>query len=470
MYWMAAYLIGASDRDSVPGQPALLDTSRFQESVETVRRSCEKIARTVTTDESATLVAKHTSALANFCREASSKTQDQAAKKQFITCARDLASTTANLIKEIKKLDGAFENVVFRRDCAQSVQPLLRALDNLASFVDDPRFSGTPARISQSGANKQRPLCNQGRQILDGSIKMVKVVGQLAAQPQTDELLWRQLAESSKILSDSIKMLLTTMRENTPGQAECMESIESLKKMINLLDRASIAVGTANFPRRPEISEKDSHERLDLTCRQLIERVADVEAAGKREAENVGHRVLEMTQCFEQTVDACLGAASCAHLKRQRDLLTQCRTAAEAMLQLIYGCKDCGGNPRNIEHHAVINESGQDLRIALNDLLKTLQEIVAESGLVGTLLSEISRSLAKADERVSPENISYADYQTRMIHCCREIDRLQQEITQKCYSDPNADDFGQLTIEFCKNFDQLAINTPYACAAASGPE
>lgn len=50
----------------------------------------------------ATIVAKHTSALCNACRLASSKTPNPVAKRQFVQSAKEVANTTANLVKSIK--------------------------------------------------------------------------------------------------------------------------------------------------------------------------------------------------------------------------------------------------------------------------------------------------------------------------------------------------------------------------------
>lgn len=50
----------------------------------------------------ATSVAKHTSALCNACKAASAKTNNPAAKRQFVQSAKDVANSTASLVKNIK--------------------------------------------------------------------------------------------------------------------------------------------------------------------------------------------------------------------------------------------------------------------------------------------------------------------------------------------------------------------------------
>ena len=50
----------------------------------------------------ATIIAKHTSTLCHACKQASSKTSNPVAKKHFMQAAKDVASATAALVKNIK--------------------------------------------------------------------------------------------------------------------------------------------------------------------------------------------------------------------------------------------------------------------------------------------------------------------------------------------------------------------------------
>ena len=47
-------------------------------------------------------IAGQTSLLCNACRDASSKTNNPVAKKQFVQSAKDLALSTASMVKAIK--------------------------------------------------------------------------------------------------------------------------------------------------------------------------------------------------------------------------------------------------------------------------------------------------------------------------------------------------------------------------------
>lgn len=127
---------------------------------------------------SATIVAKHTSALCNACRLASSKTANPTAKRHFVQSAKEVANSTANLVKTIKvrlqtpmrvfelidwpimciltcvspfpsleALDGDFsqEN---RNTCLVATAPLIEAVENLTAFASNPEFASVPAQIS----------------------------------------------------------------------------------------------------------------------------------------------------------------------------------------------------------------------------------------------------------------------------------------------------------------------------------
>jgi len=53
----------------------------------------------------AALVAKHTTALCNVCRVASSKTNNAVARKHFVQAAKDVAHATGMLVRSVKVLE-----------------------------------------------------------------------------------------------------------------------------------------------------------------------------------------------------------------------------------------------------------------------------------------------------------------------------------------------------------------------------
>lgn len=142
-----------------------------------------------------------------------------------------------------------------KRQCADITQPLLQALDNLSTFVANPEFAGMPARISGQGRASQVPICDAGRRMLDGSCEMIKTAKLLALNPR-DPPIWQQLANHSKTVSDSIKSLVSAIRDKAPGQAECDRAIERMTMVVKMLDQTTMAALSQNLPPRHDHTEQ----------------------------------------------------------------------------------------------------------------------------------------------------------------------------------------------------------------------
>lgn len=93
------------------------------------------------------MIAKHTSSLCNACRLASSKTTNPVAKRHFVQSAKEVANSTANLVKEIKMLDQNYSEIN-RQNTSRATRPLLDAVENLCTFASSSEFSSQPAIIS----------------------------------------------------------------------------------------------------------------------------------------------------------------------------------------------------------------------------------------------------------------------------------------------------------------------------------
>ena len=105
----------------------------------------------------ATVIAKHTSVLCNACKVASSKTSNPVAKKHFVQAAKEVANSTAGLVKNIKALAGDLSEAN-RQACAETTRPLIEAVEALTTFASSPQFASTPARISAQAKKAQEPI------------------------------------------------------------------------------------------------------------------------------------------------------------------------------------------------------------------------------------------------------------------------------------------------------------------------
>ncbi|XP_071567528.1 talin-1 isoform X2 [Temnothorax nylanderi] len=470
----AAYLAGVSDPTSVAGKPGLVDQAQFLRAAQAIHSGCQSLGNPTSTQpqvlSAATMIAKHTSALCNACRLASSKTSNPVAKRHFVQSAKDVANSTACLVKEIKALDQNYSDAN-REKCAEATKPLLEAVDNLCTFAGSPEFASQPAKISIAARAAQEPITSAGKSIIDGSCAMVLAAKSLAVSPK-DPPTWQLLANHSKSVSDSIKSLVASIRDKAPGQKECDAAIEKLSARIRELDAASLsAVSQALMPRR-ENTVQGFTDQMESSASELREKLEPLRTAAKYEAENVGHAVNQIALYSEPLVSGAIGAASnMVHSKQQMILLDQTKTVAESALQLIYVTKESGGNPKAVALHTEVDETVESTKDALQELQNTLETISTSAGIVTGLIDTISRAMVRLeDHRMSTIDTvdSYVDYQTRMVEAAKEIARLAQEMSTKSSTDVAR--LGPLAVDISHKYTQLARDTSGASAAASNAD
>uniref|UniRef100_A0A671SPX8 Talin-2-like n=1 Tax=Sinocyclocheilus anshuiensis TaxID=1608454 RepID=A0A671SPX8_9TELE len=345
----AAYLVGVSDPNSQAGHPGLVDPIQFARANQAIQMACQNL---VDPDSSpsqvlsaATIVAKHTSALCNACRLASSKTANPVAKRHFVQSAKEVANSTANLVKTIKALDGDFseEN---REKCHVATAPLTEAVDNLTTFASNPEFASVPAQISREGSAAQEPIIRSARAMLDSSTHLLKTARSLVMNPK-DPPTWSLLASHSRPVSDSIKSLITAIRDKAPGQKECDSAIDNINKCIRDIEQASLAAVSQNLSRRDEVSSEALQEQLTSSVQEVGHLIEPISTAAKGEAAQLGHKVSQLVSYFTPLVSASMGMASkILDHQQQMNLLDQTKTLAESALQMLYAAKEGGGNPK----------------------------------------------------------------------------------------------------------------------------
>ncbi|KAI2662682.1 Talin-2 [Labeo rohita] len=454
----ASYLVGVSDPNSQAGHPGLVDPIQFARANQAIQMACQNL---VDPDSSpsqvlsaATIVAKHTSALCNACRLASSKTANPVAKRHFVQSAKEVANSTANLVKTIKALDGDFseEN---REKCRVATAPLIEAVDNLTTFASNPEFASVPAQISREGSAAQEPIIQSARSMLDSSTHLLKTARSLVMNPK-DPPTWSLLASHSRIVSDSIKSLITAIRDKAPGQKECDSAIDNINKCIRDIEQASLAAVSQNLPRRDEVSSEALQEQLTSSVQEVGHLIEQISTAAKGEAAQLGHKVSQLVSYFTPLVSASMGMASkILDHQQQMNLLDQTKTLAESALQMLYAAKEGGGNPKAAHTHDAIAEAAQLMREAVDDLLLTLNEAASEVGMLG--------------EGTPPEpEGSFVEYQTTMVRYSKAIAVSAQEMITKSVSAP--EDLGSLASQVTADYSQLAVQGRMAAATAEPEE
>uniref|UniRef100_A0A4W6C9T2 Talin 2 n=1 Tax=Lates calcarifer TaxID=8187 RepID=A0A4W6C9T2_LATCA len=345
----ASYLVGVSDPNSQSGHEGLVDPIQFARAHQAIQMACQNLVDPASSPSqvlsAATIVAKHTSALCNACRLASSKTSNPVARRQFVQSAKEVANTTANLVKTIKALDGDFseEN---RNRCRIATTPLLEAVENLSTFANNPEFASIPAQISNEGSAAQEPIVRSARSMLDSSTYLLETARSLVLNPK-DPPTWSILAGHSRTVSDSIKSLITSIRDKAPGQRECDYSIDNINKCIRDIEQASLAAVGQTLPCRDDISMEALQEQLTSSVQEIGHLIDPVSTAARGEAAQLGHKVTQLASYFDPLIVASVGLASkLQDHQQQMTILDQTKTLSESALQMLYAAKEGGGNPK----------------------------------------------------------------------------------------------------------------------------
>ncbi|XP_027137103.1 talin-2 isoform X2 [Larimichthys crocea] len=468
----ASYLVGVSDPNSQAGHQGLVDPIQFAKANQAIQMACQNL---VDPDSSpsqvlsaATIVAKHTSALCNACRLASSKTTNPVAKRHFVQSAKEVANSTANLVKTIKALDGDFseEN---RNKCRVATAPLIEAVENLTTFASNPEFASIPAQISNEGSAAQEPILHSARSMLDSSTHLLKTARSLVINPK-DPPTWSVLAGHSRTVSDSIKSLITAIRDKAPGQRECDSSIDNINKCIRDIEQASLAAVSQNLPSRDDISLEALQEQLTSTVQEIGHLIDPVSTAARGEASQLGHKVTQLAGYFEPLIAASVGVTSkLKDHQQQMTFLDQTKTLAESALQMLYAAKEGGGNPKASHTHDAIAEAAQLMKEAVDDIMVTLNEAASEVGMVGGMVESIAEAMAKLDEGTPPEpEGSFVDYQTSMVKYSKAIAVTAQEMMTKSVTSP--DELGALASQVTVDYSQLAVQGRLAAHTAEPEE
>uniref|UniRef100_A0A8C3P081 Talin 1 n=1 Tax=Cyanoderma ruficeps TaxID=181631 RepID=A0A8C3P081_9PASS len=469
----AAYLVGVSDPNSQAGQQGLVDPTQFARANQAIQMACQNLVDPACTQSqvlsAATIVAKHTSALCNTCRLASSRTANPVAKRQFVQSAKEVANSTANLVKTIKALDGEF-NEENRERCRAATAPLIEAVDNLTAFASNPEFATVPAQISPEGRRAMEPIVISAKTMLESSAGLIQTARSLAVNPK-DPPQWSVLAGHSRTVSDSIKKLITNMRDKAPGQRECDEAIEVLNRCLREVDQASLAAISQQLAPRQDISQEALHNQMITAVQEISNLIEPVAAAARAEASQLGHKVSQMAQYFEPLIMAAVGAASkTPNHQQQMNLLDQTKTLAESALQMLYTAKEAGGNPKQAAHtQEALEEAVQMMKEAVEDLTTTLNEAASAAGVVGGMVDSITQAINQLDEGPmgEPEG-TFVDYQTTMVKTAKAIAVTVQEMVTK--STTNPDELGILANQLTHDYGQLAQEAKPAAVTAENEE
>ncbi|XP_042543510.1 talin-2 [Dipodomys spectabilis] len=468
----AAYLVGISDPNSQAGHQGLVDPIQFARANQAIQMACQNLVDPGSSPSqvlsAATIVAKHTSALCNACRIASSKTANPVAKRHFVQSAKEVANSTANLVKTIKALDGDFSEDN-RNKCRIATAPLIEAVENLTAFASNPEFVSIPAQISSEGSQAQEPILVSAKTMLESSSYLIRTACSLAINPK-DPPTWSVLAGHSHTVSDSIKSLITSIRDKAPGQRECDHSIDGINRCIRDIEQASLAAVSQSLATRDDISVEALQEQLTSVVQEIGHLIDPIATAARGEAAQLGHKVTQLASYFEPLILAAVGVASkILDHQQQMTVLDQTKTLAESALQMLYAAKEGGGNPKAQHTHDAITEAAQLMKEAVDDIMVTLNEAASEVGLVGGMVDAIAEAMSKLGEGTPPEpKGTFVDYQTTVVKYSKAIAVTAQEMMTKSVTNP--EELGGLASQMTNDYGHLALQGQMAAATAEPEE
>ncbi|KAL3194752.1 hypothetical protein MRX96_016063 [Rhipicephalus microplus] len=480
----AAYLVGASDSSSMAGKPGLVDLSHFARASQAIQMACQQLSNPASSQpqilSAATVIAKHTSSLCNACRVAFVQDYQSCCETPFCPVGKGCSKCHCQPRQGNQEPSDAN-----RQRCGEATRPLIDAVDSLTTFASSPEFAGVPAKISHKARVAQEPILAAGRSIIDGSCSMILSAKSLVLNPK-DPPAWQSLGAHSKEVSDGIKRLVSSIKDEAPGQKECDEAIDKLNAAIRELDRASLNILSQESAHQADSSLlKTYQEQMESSASEILDIIEPLRYAAKGEAEKLGHTVNQAVGYLGPLVQNVIaGASHTLHSKRQMALLDQTKTVAEGMLQLVYASKQAAGNPKAVHVHGDVEEAADNTRDALQELLRTLESAATEAGVVTGLVDSVSKAMYRLEERstitigglrssgsyssaVEPE-LSYVDYQTRMVRSAKEVARVAQDMVTHASHDSSR--LTPLAADLSHHYAALAGDARGAMATSTSVE
>ncbi|PAV71894.1 hypothetical protein WR25_14266 [Diploscapter pachys] len=461
----SAYLVGVANPRSTRGRAAIVDGAALRRSAQLVKQVCDRIATRNYSQEQllndTTIAAKHTSSIANMCRNASERSVNVNVKKHLVNSAKELAAKTSALITAVRAHDTR-PTPETEAACTETAAALKSATEQLEHFIENPDFAALPGQISDEGRANQRPVLSGTRQMLDASAEMIKTARSLASAPR-DSAIWQRLADNSRDVSDSIKGLVAAIRDAAPGQAEMDRAIEFLQKLIVEIERS--AMDAYKSPNTVKGPQKRMQQQVGHATHALEEKVDPLRMAAKGKGEDLPHCVEDHCRTTEALVMAACQAASLSpDSATQAEMFERAKTVVEAELEMMVASRDAGGNQKAQEAHRRVDEAAEQLKDALSDMRKTVGKISSDEGAVEGLVDNIAHSIESTDSAAATQG-TFADVQTRMVAGLEAIRSIANDMP---YAKPEV--LGGLAVNMSEKYRGVAMDARQAITMLTNPD
>lgn len=127
--------------------------------------------------------------------------------------------------------------------------------------------------------------------MLDASCEMINTAKNLDANP-SDAVTWKRIANNSSVVSESIKQLVTAIRDQAPGQADLDGAIQRLNELIQHVDSVSLAAAQQQLE-RSDVTDHISRQHILHSTQNLLDRIEQLKIAAMNHAEAIGYAVRE---------------------------------------------------------------------------------------------------------------------------------------------------------------------------------
>lgn len=173
--------------------------------------------------------------------------------------------------------------------------------------------------------------------MLEASCEMISTSRNLDTHP-SDASTWEHIADSSRVVSESIKQLVAAIRDQAPGQSDLDIGLNFLSDFVQQIDSAALAAAQQQLPRSTNITEQVARQQILHASQSLLDKIDDLKTAAISHAEAIGHLVQEHMKAIESLVLLSIQAASLSQYNSriQNNILEQCKTVLEAEIQVIF--------------------------------------------------------------------------------------------------------------------------------------
>lgn len=323
------------------------------------------------------------------------------------------------------------------------MRQLTDSVDSLCQYASSPEFFGVQASLGQKGIQAQQPILSAARIMLDSGAHLIQASKSLLIS-NSDPQMWQQFSSNSKLISESIKKLATSIKEKAPAKVECDQALAQLEKCLKLIESALIALAmnqdiASAINIEMSSSSVDSHREHAVSCAtQISDLVDQLRQAAKCEADRLAHLVTEIAQFFQPfvlNVIQCSAKPTESNIQKQTLLLEQCKTVVESMLQLLIASKENAGNPKSKEGgnnnslHQAIDENADGTKEVIEDLIQTLEE--GDPSRAENLVTSIrNMDINDMGENLSEEQkqLVFKEYEIKIKQITYTLQQILQEM------------------------------------------